>query len=73
VRGDDEPCLVTELVGQFLERHDPHAHSARVASGRERREHAGVLLVAREDLVAGVDLDRVQHGVDAVGGRPGER
>ena len=29
-------------------------HPARVARGRERREHAGVLLVARDDLVAGL-------------------
>jgi hypothetical protein len=31
-----------------------------------------VLLVAREDLVARLDVERVKRGVDAVGGGPGE-
>jgi hypothetical protein len=32
-----------------------------------------VLLVAREELVAGTELERVEHGVDAVGRGARER
>jgi hypothetical protein len=61
-----------QLAGKLREGHDPHAHPARVARGGDRAEHPGVLLVAREELVAGTEIERMQHGVDAVRGGAGE-
>ena len=39
----------------------------------ERSEHAGVLLVGRQQLIAGAQVEGVEHGVHAVGGRPVQR
>ena len=57
VRGHDEASVSPHLVRQVREGHDAHPGAANVARGRDRAKHSGVLLVAREDLVAGLDVD----------------
>ena len=52
VRAGDQAGVGADGAGQRRERRCPDAHSAPLARQRERRQHAGVLLVAREHLVA---------------------
>ena len=68
-----EPGAVAHRGGQLAQRSHPDPDAQPLAHGGQRGEHAGVLLVARDDLVAGAQVERGEHGVHAVGGGARER
>ena len=72
VRAGHQPGVGADEARQLVEGRDREPHAARVASGGERPEYARVLLVARHDLVARVQVEGGEHRVDPVGRRAGE-
>jgi hypothetical protein len=69
VRARDEAGRGANVVCDLVERSGADTGSGAALDGGERGEQAGVLLVARQDLVAGRQRERRQGDVDAVGGR----
>jgi hypothetical protein len=72
VRCGDQPGGGTDRGRQVVEPDHADAHTAPLAQAPQRREHARVLLVAGQDLVAGAEVERSQRRVDAVGRRAGD-
>ena len=66
VRAGDELRPRPDRLGDLRERRDAQRDPALVAGGRERSLQAGVLLVGGHDLVAGLQVERVEHAHDAL-------
>ncbi len=73
VRAGDQLRALADRARQLRERRDPHLDARARLQGGERGEHAGVLLVAGQHLVARLERQRGEHGVDSVRRGAGER
>ncbi len=61
------------LARQLCERHHPHRDAVSHLRAAQRNQHAGMLLVAGDDLIARGEREPREHGVDPVRGRVRER
>ncbi len=61
VRARNQACVVSDRFGEELERGHPDRDPIQVPGGGQRAEQAGMLLVAREDLLARTQSEAVDH------------
>ena len=72
MRARDQARRRRDLARDLRERHHPDPDSVPALSPPQWREQPGMLLVARENLLARPQVEARDHGIDTVGGRSGQ-